>query len=169
MSLSGILTAIQTRVAGVAGIGASRVHRGQRVLPRHLLLSAAQEPGATVPRVHLWTVSRHEAPEVQYGLEVTERQYHVWVEGYYQQDDPGAQVQATAVGTDMTSELTFSDLAELVCDGLRGIDSLQGGSLAAHYTPPSLVEWSTRMLGERDCHYCRIEMTVSTVHDVTWT
>jgi hypothetical protein len=86
--------------------------------------------------------------------------YQVLIEGYYHARDPVEAADAVAVGTSMTSEVTFSALSELVRDALRNDGALHGGGSAINCGPPQCLTWDVVDLVSMTCHHCEITIAV---------
>lgn len=161
MSLGSILARIKTDIGAVTGIAAANVHLGQRLWLPEIVVSSGQDPAATVPRVHLWMVCPSTSDEQPHSTSSRLRSHRIVIRAWYQALDPTMVPDAVAVGTSMTTELTFRALVEAVCTKLRNDAHMNGGDVCLHLSPPLVTVFDIRDIeGAEDviCHYAEIEV-----------
>lgn len=140
---------IKALIIATTGIAADQVHNGLRQLDDPGLWHSHFTDDAT-GLIHGYEIARESTPDEDYEtltMHMHRRRHAFLVRGYGQVNDP-------QTGTEMTSELAFEALVELLCHQIREDYTLAG--TVENTTPPLVTTFEVRKINGEPVHYCEI-------------
>ena len=142
MSLSTVRTKIYDILSGVSGVG--KVYNRERYSAQWIAALNTFKTAAN--KIDGWTMRMQAAAEDPGTSRTNRRYYNIVLRHYYGYDDTNS------------SQITFEDFNETVCNAFRALPDLEGVAEIAE--PPQIIVSEPRMFIDILCHYAEILIRV---------